>query len=155
MEAEDILWRIASDVVAAEELSRQIAKKVEVKVSPAPKMRTVTYRKTNVKIPAIIIDEYGEGELKEFLILSAYKEIRVIMNVDGQELYNNDFDWFLSIAQEVVGIAAYRRLDGNYVLHITNIKFTRRIRVRVEPLPILTVEEPRIAEVFWKYDVAR
>jgi len=118
-----------------------------------PPLRTITRRLTDVSPPALIIDESGRGELKELLILSDFKELKLVMYVDGEKVYDNDFDWFLGIAQEVVGVAAYRRLDGSYVLHITNIKFTERLKAWIHPLPTLT-EEHKVREIFWKYDVA-
>jgi len=159
MNREDLL-NFALAVAMAEENARlmaeALAQKVRVEVAPTPPLRTITRSEKDFPIPATIIDEKGSGQLKELLIKSDFKDWRLAVFVDGQQIYNNSYDWFMKISQELEEIAAFQAEDGTYILHLSDIKFTESIKITAEPfIHILAVEKPKLKEIFWKLELAK
>jgi len=123
--------------------------RVETLVSPP---KTLTGRLSNIEIPEPIIDLTGRGELREFLAISERSDFRVRVYVDGVAVYDGDYSWFKAVSQEVRDIAAFEK-DGEYVFSITNIKFTKSLKVVVEPA--FKVKPFTLKEVYYKLDWAR
>ena len=148
----------AVQLAIAEENARlaaeQLARGVQVKVvqTPAPAYTTRVEKKKDVEIPVTLIDETGQGKLKELIIKSSFNGYRLIVSVDGRVLYSDDYEWFQDISQEVDEIAAFES-NGTYVLHLSDIAFSNRIRVRVEPT-LMTLTVRTLDEVFWKLEIA-
>lgn len=131
----------------------QIAERIEVKVEPVPKLRTYIDRRANVKLPIILFDEAGSGTLKELIVKSELSSYKVIITVDGLEVYNNKWDWFYSNSQAIKEIAAFQE-DSTYILSIADVKFSRSLRISLRPLEPFTMVI-RLVEVFLKVDISR
>jgi len=142
-------WAMA--IVAAEEAARAAAK---VAPAPAPTFRTVTGKRTDIPLPTTIIDEKGSGQLKELLIKSDFKDWRLAVYADGQQLYDNSYDWFMGISQELEEIDAFQAEDGTYILHLSDIKFAKSLKVVAESLTVVSIQErPKLKEIFYKLEI--
>jgi hypothetical protein len=154
---EEKLLDLAFQVVAAEENARLVAERlagrVQVEVAPSPPVVSRVVRSVDVKIPATLIDEYGSGCLKEFLVKSTGKNYVLRVYVDGSELYHNSFSWFQDISQEVEEIDAFEE-DGVYVLRLGDINFAKHVKIMAEP-SVSTQATSRLEEVFAKVNVAK
>ena len=152
MNQRDLLnW--AMMIAAAEETARV---KVEVAaVERERRVRTEIRTLTDVAIPDTIIDENGAGCLKELLIRSDHKNYRLRAYIDDMQLYDGSFSWFEDISQNIDEIAAFQNEHGEYILHITDLKFSKNIKIQAEPaITILTEKEkPKLKQVFYKIDV--
>ena len=127
------------------------AEKVKVEVKPTPAMRTYIDRRTNVRLPVTLFDKAGAGALNELVLKSDYNNYKVIITVDGSELYNNTWDWFYSMSQTVKEIAAFQE-DSMYILSLKDIKFSKSLKISIRPLePYIMVI--RLVEVFMKVDI--
>jgi len=143
----------ALQLAIAEEAARAKVevKPVEVKPALPPTPKTKIKSMTDVKIPAVLLDEKGAGCLKELLIKSSRKDYRLRMYGDDQQLYDNTFDWFQNISQQTEEISAFTSEDGFYILHISDIKFAKNLKLELEPL---TTETFKIEQAFYKLDIA-
>jgi len=155
--SEEQMLNWAMQIVAAEEMARaKIVIKPEVKIAPTPPLRTITKSEKDFPIPATIIDEKGCGQLKELLIKSDFSGWRLAVFADGQQLYNNTYEWFTEISQELEEVDAFQAEDGTYVLHLSDIKFAEGIKVTAEPfIHILAAEKPKLKEIFWKLELVK
>jgi len=146
----DILLDMASRIVAAEELARaKIVVRPEVKVTPSPAMKTVVVKRKDFKVPDTLIDVHGSGCLKELLVKSSFKEYVLRLYADGSQLYADGWDDFNEMSQEVDEISAFRTEEGEYVLHLCDVKFTESMKVVMEP-----VGGPRtVSLMFYKLDI--
>ena len=152
--SEEQMLNWAMQIAAAEEMARaKIVVKPEVKVAPTPP-KTIVKKETDFKIPDTLIDMRGIGCLKELLIKSAFKEYRLYLYADGQQLYADTWDGFSELSQEIDEIAAFQTEDGVYVLHLYDIKFSESIKVVIEPVIYIMGEPPTISQIFYKLDVA-
>jgi hypothetical protein len=143
-------------IAAAEEgarlVAKELAKGVQVQVTPALKKSSKVIRLFNVKIPATIVEELGSGQLKELIVKSAGKDYVLRVYSDGQELYHNSYTWFESISQTVEEIDAFEE-DGTYVLRLSDIHFTEKLTIIAEPAIIPLTASTTLQEVFCKLDV--
>lgn len=158
MNEKDLL-NFAMMIAASEESARLVAEalveKVRVEVAPTPSYRTVIGKEADFTIPAAIIDEKGSGQLKELLIKSDFKEWRLIVFVDSQQLYDNSYDWFMKISQELEEVDAFQTEDGTYILRLSDIKFAESIKVKAEPLIQTLTEKLKLKEIFWRLELAK
>ena len=145
----------AMQIVAAEELARaRIVVEPKVEVTPTTPVRTVASRKVDFKIPGTIIDINGAGCLRELVMKSTFKDYRLHLYVDGQVVYANTWDEFNELSQEIEDIAAFQSVDGLYVLHLADVKFTENIKAIVEPARA-TTDRKTINYIFYKVDVTQ
>jgi len=148
-------WAIA--IAAAEEMARaKVVVRPEVKIAPAPAVRTVVGREVDFPIPGTIIDERGSGCLRELLIRSGFREWRLAVFADGQQLYNDEYGWFEGVGAHVGEVAAFQAGDGSYVLHLSDIRFAESLRVAAAPSSVATLGagRPRLSLVYWKLELA-
>jgi hypothetical protein len=141
-------FETALALIQAEEIGRNI----KVEITPEPKPATYVDRRSGVTLPINLFDKSGSGSLKELVVKSTDSGYKVIINADGVELYNNDWSWFNSMTQEVKEFSAFQDESGIYVLSITDIKFTRNLKVSLRPTGIRTMEL-RVNEIFLKVEI--
>ena len=153
---EDLLdW--AMQIAAAEEAARiRVEVKPEIEVTPALAPRTIIGRRTDFNIPETIIDEKGRGCLKELLVKSNRGDYKLTLVADGMTLYNYAYSWFEDVSQQLEEIDAFQTDEGDYILHISDVKFLESIKVSLEPvLATLPAEAFTINEVYWKIEIAK
>ena len=150
----DRLLDWAMMIAAAEEAARmtqiQIAGPIVVQAL-GRKYTTKTGRDTDVTLPAKLLDEAGAGALKELVIWSSTDQYVLRVIADGKIIYSAQYSWFVTVSQEVREIAAFQAQDGRYVLHLSDIKFSKGIRVEAAPAGSSSVT---LDEVFWKVELS-
>ena len=142
--------------MTGQQVAEIIAERIEVKVQSTPKLATYIDRRANVVLPVILFDKAGEGTLKELVAKSSEKDYKLVITADGSELYNNDWDWFKSNSQVVKEFAAFQE-NSIYILSVTDIKFTKSLKVLLKPATIRTLPEGvlRLSELFLKVDIVK
>lgn len=139
---------IALTLIRARETAKQMAKLIpeppKLEVKPAKRTLIHTERNISIGVSKNLIDEKGEGELKDILLITDSSSYKVRVMRDGEVLYDEQYSWFRSVSQEVENIGAYPEVDsegaetGNYILNLKNISFRRRMRVYMEtPSPLV------------------
>jgi len=149
----DELLKLAFAIVVAEEMSRSAeASNAQETVHREPSQRTYIGRLANIPIPATVVDENGSGALKELLIVSSHTNFEVSIRIDGDIAYQQPYTWFLERSNELEEIAAFQRDDGKYVLHISDLRYTKSIKIDILPILIGTIQRTAIDEVFYKIE---
>jgi hypothetical protein len=157
----DVAVRLAIAEEAARQVAGEVAKGLRVTVTATPVPPTVTkvIHLRDVKLPATLVDEQGQGHMSELVIRSGTNEYVLKVIVDGIPLYHEHYSWFESMSQVVKEIAAFQEEDGTYILHLADIRFSKSLRIMAESLIILplggqgTIVE--LGEFFCKLNVAR
>jgi len=126
-------------IVIAEETARQTAeemtKKLKDKIIVENKEKrpsTTSKYLRNVTLPIDLIDINGSGVLREIFIRSSDKNFTFWLFVDGDIVYNNDWEWFYEISTMVSEIGAFQDDDEYYVLSLSDIKFSSSLIVRID-----------------------
>lgn len=95
-----------------------------------PKTSIVSYN--NIQIPKTILYVDGSGKVDELVIVSSSKDYAIEVVADDEQLYDNEWDWFNMITEVVEEISAFVN-DSKFILHLSDIKFTENIMVRLKP----------------------
>ena len=135
-------------LIQAEMAEKKIAERVEVK--PAPKIATYIDSRVNIRLPVILFDKRGSGALKELIVKSSVNNYKVVIQADGLELYNKDWNWFYSMSQITKGAAALQK-DSAYILSVTDLKFKSNLKISLKPVGAGVT----LSEVFLKVDIAK
>jgi hypothetical protein len=117
--------------------------------APTVSVKTTVKTMTDVAIPATLIELNIPGCLKELLIKTADTNYKLTVQVDGETLYDNDFNWFQNISQTVDEISAFQDETGSYILHLADIKWSTNIKVEAQPLTTTGT----LKQVFYKIDL--
>jgi hypothetical protein len=153
--SEEFMLELAAKIAAAEEGARLAAiQRVQVEVPPAPPTFSRVIRLTDVRIPETIVEEPGCGCLKELVIRSGDASYILRVYADGLELYHNSYTWFKNISQTVEEIDAFEE-DGTYTLRLSDIHFTKGIKIIAEPAITTLTAAQKLEEVFCKIDLAK
>lgn len=117
---------VALEIVKAEMLKRKME---ELKPSK-PRTKIVQLPHQRIENSRDVVNEAGSGVLKEFKVKSTTNSFSIeVIRDGGTELSGSYTD-----LQDKV--AAYQDEDGNYFLHVTDVKFSESIIV------VLSVESP-------------
>ena len=135
-------------LIAAMEEARPQAIAVQVKPSG---------RKTRIKrIDNLTLGRGGSryvyssnhrGRLYEALVISNSPNFKVILNVDGVPELNASWSEINKITQEVTGITAFQRLEGDYALRISDISW-----LKSSYLLIVATDQVTISKAYAKYE---
>jgi len=158
----DMAIRLAIAEEVARQVSSEVAKgiKVTVTATPAPPAVTKVIHLRDVRLPATLVDEKGQGHMSELVIRSGTNGYALRVIVDGIQLYHEHYSWFESISQVVKEIAAFQEEDGTYILHLADIHFSKGLKIMAEPLIIMALggqgeTQVELEEVFCKLNVAK
>jgi hypothetical protein len=158
--SEEELLRLAGQIVAAEEtghsVARELAKGITVQVTPEvvvkpEKRKTIVEHRKDIG-PGKIIDRSGPGVLKELMLKASHQYYGLRVEVDGLTAYDMTWSQFSDISQEVSEVSAFQDTDGNYVLHLEDIKFSNSLAVYL--ISFMTLgQKLTLSEALWKLEV--
>jgi hypothetical protein len=158
--SEERLLDYAIQVVAAEEAARatarELAKGITVQITPEvvvkpEKRRTIVEHRKDIG-PGKIIDRSGPGVLKELMLKASHQYYGLRVEVDGLTAYDMTWSQFSDISQEVSEVSAFQDTDGNYVLHLEDIKFSNSLAVYL--ISFMTLgQKLTLSEALWKLEV--
>jgi hypothetical protein len=158
--SEEELLRLAGQIVAAEEtgrsVARELAKGITVQITPEvvvkpEKRKTIVEHRKDIG-PGKIIDRSGPGVLKELMLKASHGNYGLRVEVDGLTAYDMTWSQFSDISQEVDEISAFQDTDGNYVLHLEDIKFSNSLAVYLVSFMTLG-QKLTVEEAFYKLEV--
>jgi len=139
-------------MIAAAEESARAKVKVEATVKPAAP-KTIVRALTGVALPSTILEEKGAGHLKELVIKNTDENYRLRIYVDGTQLYDGSYSWFKNLSQITEEIAAFQDENGDHILHITDIKWTKNIKIEAEPLITTLTQKQKLKQLFYKVEI--
>lgn len=147
---------IASAEEAARATARELAKGITVQVTPEvvvkpEKRRTIVEHRKDIG-PGKIIERSGPGVLKELMLKASHANYGLRVEVDGLTTYDMTWTQFSDISQEVGEVSAFQDTDGNYVLHLEDIKFAQRLVVNLVSFMTLG-QKLTVDEAFYKLEV--
>lgn len=132
--------KIAVDLALAEEkasleaeyLTKQLSPYLESIISNTLKPKTSIISYNNIQVPKTILSDDGKGKIDELVIVSSSKDYALEVVADNKLLYDNEWDWFNTITEAVEEMSAF--VNGSkFILHLSDIKFTENIMVRLKP----------------------
>jgi len=128
-----VLQFIQTRVLAAklDQLARARPEGVEAEIKAERRTRT---RLINPKSPVnvrgvyTVVDVRGSGALREFLVRGSAK-FTVGLELDGRPVYYDTYDELEDLSQQSDEVAAFRDDDGNYVVHLKDLKFAESLKL--------------------------
>jgi hypothetical protein len=70
----------------------------------------------------------GTGRLAELVAVSTTRGYELVVEADGRVVLSGAYDWFQSVSQYSDWVDAFDS-NGTYVLRLSDISFTSRLRV--------------------------
>ncbi|MCD6593266.1 hypothetical protein J7L00_04195 [Candidatus Bathyarchaeota archaeon] len=141
------LLDLALLIVAMEEARPQA---IAVQVKPSGR-KTRIKRIDNLTLTRggsrYIYNSAHRGRLYEALVISNSPNFKVILNVDGIPELNASWSEINKITQEVTGITAFQRLEGDYALRISDILW-----LKSSYLLIVATDQITINKAYAKYE---
>lgn len=129
--SELLTWAIM--IAAAEE-----ARPREVRVAPVVREavgrgRTSVRRARNVRLPAELLRERGSGRLVELAAVSPSDAVVLEVEIDGSTVLGESVGSLASYSPHVEFVDAYRTPEGEWVVRLTDLRFSSSIRVYASP----------------------
>ncbi|MBW2673175.1 MAG: hypothetical protein JRD89_07135 [Deltaproteobacteria bacterium] len=82
----------------------------------------------NVRGVYTVVDVRGSGALREFLVRGS-AEFTVGLELDGRPVYYDTYGELEDLSQQSDEVAAFRDDDGNYVVHLKDLKFAESLKL--------------------------
>jgi hypothetical protein len=128
------LLSIATAIVAAEEVAREIAERVRVGVSATQQKprETRVVRLLDVE-PGSVVSETGPGRLVELVALSGTGNYELTVIADGRVVVAGTFNEYKSISQYSDWIDAFED-NGVFILRVSDVSFSTSLAVYFRPI---------------------
>ena len=115
-----------TDLVAVEELAREVGEQIGKKIPFIQKPRTRILDRKGVTIQRIyeLLDSRVRGKLRELTLKSTSKDYSIYIQADGVKKLSRTFDQLMDISKSLDFIDAFPEEDTNkYVLHMKELNW--------------------------------
>lgn len=124
------------DLVAIEELAREVGEQIGKKIPFIQKPRTRILDKKDITIRHIysLLDSRVRGKLRELTLKSQSKDYSILIQADGVKKISRTFDQLMDVSQSLEFIDAMEVADDGYSLHIKELSWLNNCLINVYPV---------------------